>query len=191
MALTIDDLIRLYDDRGEAWHGGGALTLRQHALQCAWLAERDASPPGLIIACLLHDLGHLLNDLGEDAADHGLDDAHETRGAHALTGLFSPDVLAPIRLHVAAKRYLCAVDPTYAVSLAPASRHSLGLQGGPLTQGQCAAFLSVPGSADALSLRQWDDAATVAGAQTPGLEHYLPMMTRIAFTTGRRMVARR
>jgi phosphonate degradation associated HDIG domain protein len=189
MPLTINDIIRLYDDRGEAWYGGESVTQRQHALQCAWLAERDGAAPGLIIACLLHDLGHLVHDLGEDAADRGLDDAHELVAVRELAHLFPPAVLTPIRLHVTAKRYLCANEPGYLASLSPASRHSLELQGGPLSQGQGAAFMSVNWAEDALRLRRYDDDAKVREAPTPDLEHFRPMMTRLAFTTGRRMAA--
>lgn len=189
MPLSINDIIRLYDDRGEAWYGGEAVTQRQHALQCAWLAERDGAAPSLVIACLLHDLGHLVHDLGEDAAEHGMDDAHELRGAEHLTHLFPPAVIAPIRLHVAAKRYLCGNDPSYLAGLSPASRRSLELQGGPLTQGQSAAFMSVPWTEDAIRLRRYDDAAKVRDAQTPDLEHYRLLMTRLAFTPRHRMAA--
>lgn len=180
--LTVDDLINLYDDRGEAWYGGEAVTQRQHALQCAWLAERDGAAPSLLAACLLHDFGHLVHDLGEDVADRGLDDAHELRAAKELAHLFPPAVLSPIRLHVTAKRHLCTSEPGYLDALSPASRQSLQLQGGPLSEGQCAAFMSMPWSEDAIRLRRYDDEAKVPGAMTPDLEHYRPLLMRLAFT---------
>jgi phosphonate degradation associated HDIG domain protein len=189
MPLTVNDIIHLYDDRGEAWYGGEAVTQRQHALQCAWLAERDGGTPALIVACLLHDLGHLVHDLGEDAADRGLDDAHELRAAKELSHLFPPAVLGPIRLHVTAKRHLCLSEPGYLDALSPASRQSLELQGGPLTEGQAAVFLSVPWAEDAIRLRRYDDEAKVRNAPTPDLEHFRPLVSRMSFSTGRRMAA--
>ncbi len=191
MPLTVDDLITLYQQRGGAWYGGETVTQREHALQCAWLAEQAGSPPGLIIACLLHDLGHLLHEVDDDAARRVRADAHELHAASELAHLFPPAVLAPIRLHVTAKRHLCGAEPRYWATLSAASRRSLALQGGPLTQGQSAAFMSMPGSADALSLRRWDDAAQVAGTPTPDLEQYRPMMQRLSFRTARHLVAQR
>jgi phosphonate degradation associated HDIG domain protein len=189
--LTVNDIFRLYDQRADAWYGGEAVTQRQHALQCAWLAERDGAAPSLIVACLLHDFGHLVHDLGEDAAGRGLDDVHELRAAKDLAHLFPPAVLTPIRLHVTAKRHLCTSEPGYFAALSPASRQSLELQGGPLSAGQCAAFMSVPWSEDAIRLRRYDDAAKVRDARTPDLEHFRPAMQRLAFTSGRRMTAAR
>ena len=189
MPLTVNDIITLYHERGGSWYGGEAITQRQHALQGALLAEIDGCPDSLVLACLLHDLGHLVHDLGEDAAVRGVDDAHELRAVRELAHLFPSSVLTPIQLHVTAKRYLCANEPGYFDSLSPASRQSLEVQGGPLTQGQSAEFMTVPWADDALRLRRYDDAAKVRDKSTPDLEHFRPMMTRMAFTTDRRTAA--
>ncbi len=186
MPLTVNDIIRLYDERGEAWYGGEAVTQRQHALQGAWLAERDGAADSLVVACLLHDLGHLVHDLGEDAADRGLDDAHEMLAVKELAHLFPPSVLTPIRLHVTAKRFLCTGEPGYFDGLSTASRRSLELQGGPLSESQCAAFKSVSWADDAIQLRRYDDEAKSPDAKTPDLEHFRPLMLRLALTEGRR-----
>jgi phosphonate degradation associated HDIG domain protein len=180
MPLTVNDIVTLYNERAEGWYGGEAITQRQHALQCALLAEIDGCSDSLVLACLLHDLG-------EDAAVRGVDDAHEIRAVRALAHLFPPAVLKPIELHVTAKRYLCANEPGYFDGLSPASRQSLIVQGGPLTQGQGAVFMSVPYATDALSLRRYDDEAKVRDKTTPDLEHYLPLMTRLAYTSNRRI----
>ena len=86
------------------------------------------------MAALLHDVGHLLHDLPDDAPDDGIDDVHEQLGDHWLKKFFVPAVCDPVRLHVDAKRYLCAVEPDYLATLSPPSLHSLRLQGGPFTE---------------------------------------------------------
>jgi predicted HD phosphohydrolase len=125
---------------------------------------------------LLHDLGHLLHNLGEDVADRGLDDRHEYRAMPLLQTLFKPSVTEPIRLHVDAKRYLCAVDSTYWEALSPASKRSLELQGGIFSPEAAAAFIAQPYAADAVQLRIWDDRAKVANLSTPNLEHFTPIL---------------
>lgn len=184
--LSVADIFRLFDERGDAWYGGEPVTQRQHALQCAWLAERDGAEPSLIIACLLHDVGHLTQELGEDAAERGLDDTHELVAVKHLAHLYPPSVLTPIRLHVTAKRHLCTSEPTYFAGLSAASKRSLELQGGPLSASQCAAFRSVPWADDAIRLRRYDDLAKDRDAVTPDLEHYRPLLQRLSFTGSRR-----
>jgi predicted HD phosphohydrolase len=120
----------------------------------------------------LHDVGHLLHGLPEDAADRGVDARHEDGGAAWLAGHFGPEVAAPVRLHVAAKRYLCAVDTDYLGRLTPASLRSLELQGGPFDAAGVAAFEREPFHREAVRLRRWDDAAKVPGLPVPGLDHY-------------------
>jgi len=133
----------------------------------------------VVAAALLHDLGHLLHDLPEDIAEQGIDGRHEEAGAAWLGGHFGPAVVDPVRLHVAAKRYLCAVNPAYYDKLSEDSRQSLLLQGGPMSAAEVAAFDKLEHRAAALALRMIDDEAKVAGLQPPGLESYRAMARRL------------
>lgn len=168
----VDEIIALYDARGTAMYGGEAVTQTEHALQTAHLAEMDGSPSTLIAASLLHDIGHLVHDLPENAADLGVDDCHEALGARWLERHFGPAVTEPGKLHVAAKRYLCAVDATYLARLSPASQQSLVLQGGPMNADDAQAFERLPFASEAVKLRRWDDEAKVPGWAVEPLAHY-------------------
>ena len=168
----VDQIITLYHQRGDAMYGGEPVTQTEHALQTAHLAEADGSPATLIAAALLHDIGHLVHDLPENAADMGLDDRHEALGAQWLEAHFGPAVTEPGKLHVAAKRYLCAVDPSHLARLSPASVQSLELQGGPMSEHEARAFESLPFASDAIRLRRWDDEAKIPGWVVAPLEHY-------------------
>lgn len=175
---TMDEIQCLFQARGRAWYGGEAVSQLEHALQSAMFAERESAPPELVVAALLHDVGHLLHDLPEDAADQGVDDQHETVALDWLSRRFGPAVAEPVAMHVAAKRYLCAVDADYLARLSPASRQSLRVQGGPMTREEISSFEERPFFADALRLRRWDDAAKVAGLATPTLDHFAPWIQR-------------
>jgi len=168
----VDEILGLFARRGAATYHGEAVSQTEHALQAAELAEREGAPDHLIVAALLHDLGHLLDGQDEDLAARGIDGGHEEAGCAWLARHFGPEVTEPVRMHVAAKRYLCTVDPTYLDGLSPASRLSLSLQGGPMSAQGRAAFERHPAHADAIRLRRWDDAAKVPGLDVPGLEHY-------------------
>lgn len=176
MHPQLQHILQILTTKGHTQYGREAVSQLKHALQCAALAESDDRTPDLIAACLLHDLGHLLHDLGEDVADRGLDDRHEYRAMPLLQTLFKPSVTEPIRLHVDAKRYLCAVDPTYWDALSPASKHSLKLQGGIFSPEAAASFIAQPYAEDAVQLRIWDDRAKVASLSTPNLEHFTPIL---------------
>lgn len=168
----IDELFRLFAAKGNGAYFGEDVTETEHALQCAHLAERAGAPGEVIAASLLHDVGHLLHGLGEDIAERGIDSRHEEAGAAWLANHFVPAVSEPVRLHVAAKRYLCAIDPAYHAGLSPASRRSLDLQGGPMSPEEARRFEGLPHFTAAVALRRWDDAAKVPGLSVPGLEHY-------------------
>ena len=153
-------------------HYGEDVTETQHALQCATFARANGESPAVVAACLLHDYGHLVHDLGEDIADHGVDAHHETLGANRLARLFTPEVVEPVRLHVAAKRYLCWKLPHYYDGLSEASQKSLALQGGPMTDAEGHAFEQHPHYENAVILRRYDDMGKVADMKTPDFEAF-------------------
>jgi phosphonate degradation associated HDIG domain protein len=168
----VEDILRLFARRGASAYHGEAVSQAEHALQAAELAEREGAPDRLVVAALLHDVGHLLDGQDEDLAHRGVDGRHEEAGGAWLARHFGPEVIEPIRLHVAAKRYLCAVDPAYLDGLSPSSRLSLSLQGGPMEAEERAQFEANPYYRDAVRLRYWDDTAKVPGLEVPGLDHY-------------------
>ena len=173
---AIDDIFETFREHGTGAYLGEPVSIAEHSLQTATLAERDGAHSALVAAALLHDYGHLIHDLPEDSAEHGVDTSHEDVAYRFLTDLFGAEVAEPIRLHVAAKRYLCAVEPSYLEALSPASVLSLELQGGPFDEREAAAFAASPHAEDAVRLRRYDDAAKVAGAETPDLEHFRPVL---------------
>jgi [1-hydroxy-2-(trimethylamino)ethyl]phosphonate dioxygenase len=172
----VDEVMQLMRERGCGAYFGEPVSQLEHALQAAWFASEAGSAPALIAAALLHDIGHLLHDLGEEVMDRGLDTRHEEAGYSWLLARFGPGVAEPVRLHVVAKRYLCAVDPEYGASLSPASVQSLALQGGPFTKEQAREFEQLPGYDDAVRLRRWDDAAKQQGLVVPALEEYRALL---------------
>jgi phosphonate degradation associated HDIG domain protein len=177
MALTLDDITGLFHAKGAVQYGAEAVTQQQHALQCAYLAEQAGAAPTLIAAALLHDLGHLLAPERSPAAG-AADDLHQFMALPFLRGVFPEAVLAPIRLHVDAKRYLCQADPAYWAGLSKASKQSLVLQGGPFSAEEAAAFMGQAFAVDAVALRRWDDSATDPQARTPGWTHYAAVLQR-------------
>lgn len=162
----VEAILELFAARGAEAYLGEPVSQQEHALQAAYLAVRDGAPGPLIAAALLHDIGHLL-DLDESAAERGIDQRHEEQAARWLSAHFDPEVTEPIRLHVAAKRYLCAMEPAYLASLSPASVRSLELQGGPLTSPEIVRFEALPHHLDAVRVRRWDDQAKVPDWTVP------------------------
>ena len=167
------ELLAIYAGRATRRYGLSDINQLQHALQSAAHAERDGCSPATVLAALLHDVGHMIHDLGEDPASAGVDDVHEELGAQWLAERFGPDVAEPVRLHVAAKRYLCATEPGYFGKLSEDSVRSLELQGGPMSPDEVAAFRKLPFHAEAVQLRRYDEAAKDPRASTPDFDHYL------------------
>lgn len=177
MSLTLDEITELFHANGAVQYGAEAVTQQQHALQCAHLAESAGAPVTLVAAALLHDLGHLLVP-GRSPQTAAADDLHQFMALPFLRGVFPEVVLAPIRLHVDAKRYMCRVDPSYWAGLSPASKRSLVLQGGPFSEEEALAFMEQDFAADAVALRRWDDCAKDPLASTPGWTHYAALLQR-------------
>ena len=176
MALTISDICVLFARKGGRAYDGEPVTQIEHALQTAMRAEEEDATPALIAAALLHDLGHLLNDQGDSPTLRGVDDLHQFAALPFLRPLFPDAVLAPIQLHVDAKRYLCATRDGYYEALSADSKRSLALQGGIFAPEQASAFIAQPFAQDAVRVRLWDDLAKVDGATTPPLAHFVAML---------------
>jgi len=183
MALTLIDVTQLLTVEGDNQYGGEAVSQLEHALQCAALAEQAGETPQTITAALLHDIGHLLAKTGRiqaSASTESGDDLHQYVALPFLRGLFSSAVLEPIRLHVDAKRYLCATDPSYWSTLSTASKHSLIMQGGVYTPPQAAEFEAQSFAQEAVRLRRYDDLAKMPETLTPALPHFLKIMHSVA-----------
>ena len=174
MQINIDEIVRLFGERGDSEYGGEAVTQLEHALQAATFAQQQDGTSAEITAALLHDVGHLLHYLPDDAPDQGIDDQHELLAARWLEKRFGSDVVDPVRLHVAAKRYLCTIAAGYYEALSAPSQKSLRLQGGKMNPEELNAFRNEPHFESAVRLRRWDDAAKIVGMATPALSHFLP-----------------
>lgn len=170
----------IYAGRANKRYGLTSISQAQHALQGAMLAEAQGAEPALIVATLLHDVGHMIHDLGEAPADEGVDDRHEDLGADWLADWFGPEVSEPVRLHVEAKRYLCFAEPDYLARLSDDSLTSLALQGGAMNAAEAMAFLLTPWASQAVDLRRLDEAAKDPAAVTPELSHWRRMIETLA-----------
>lgn len=158
-----------------------AITELEHGLQCAALARRDGADDATVAAALLHDVGHLLvGDLFPIDAALDRDWEHEAVGARYLARWFGPEVTEPVRMHVAAKRFLVATEPAYAARLTPSSVRSLAVQGGPMSADEQAAFAAQPGAAAAVAVRRWDDEGKDPTVTVEPFSVYEPMLRRLA-----------
>ncbi len=179
MQLTTDTLLDLMARRGSGLYGLSAVTQIEHALQSAKLATDRGLSEELVIAALFHDVGHLFIGDDKNLAAEGIDDLHEETAAKSLAQVYGAAVAEPVRLHVAAKRYLCGANPDYYGKLSQDSKDSLALQGGPMRADELADFDRLEHRAAALALRIIDDEAKVTGLATPGLETYRDMAARL------------
>lgn len=171
-AGLVDALFRYLKERGQS-HYDESVTQLEHALQAAWLAEQQGGSATEIAAALLHDIGHFVMDENDAQSSFQESDwCHETVGAELLAPFFTAATLAPIRLHVAAKRYLCSVDADYRASLSPASQRSLELQGGVMSASERLELEQHPQFESVIRVRRWDDGAKVPDLEVPDLEHY-------------------
>jgi len=181
----VNEIFEAFEKRGFTAYFGEPVSVLEHSIQAAAAAEQAGAAPSLVVAALLHDVGHLIHRVPEDVADRGINSHHEEQAYNWLSQHFGPEVTEPIRLHVAAKRYLCRVEPDYIRGLSPASIKSLGLQGGPLIDEEAEEFIRSPYFQRAILIRRWDDLAKVPGMVGPDLQHFRSLLE----STSRREVA--
>ena len=175
----VDFIADIFERRGAESYLGEPVTMSQHMLQGAVLAEREGAPDELVAAALLHDIGHYTSEFGPYSPEDTEDNHHDEAGAKVLEHFFPPVVVECVRLHVAAKRYLCATDPAYWNKLSVASRHTLELQGGPMSPDEVAAFERNPFHKEALRVRIWDEGGKDPAMSTPDVRHYVPLLQRV------------
>lgn len=175
---SVEALVDLLVRRGAGQYGYEPVTQLAHALQAAFLAEQAGEADAVVAAALLHDIGHLVDGADVTELERGRDDCHELKALPLLSQWFGEEVLAPIRLHVEAKRYLCATEPGYHEGLSEASRASLAVQGGVFDAASAAAFIAQPHAEAAVRLRRYDDAAKDPRCATPPPMHYLAVLQR-------------
>lgn len=169
----------IFERRGAESYLGEQVTMSEHMLQGACLAEQDNASDELVVAALLHDIGHYTSEFGTYSPEDRKDKYHDAAGARVLEPYFPPVITQCVRLHVAAKRYLCAVDPDYLGQLSKPSIHSLSLQGGPMNEEEVAEFESSPFHKEAIMVRKWDDEGKVAGMKTKSFGDYTDMLQKI------------
>jgi [1-hydroxy-2-(trimethylamino)ethyl]phosphonate dioxygenase len=174
------DILALYGARGVQAYFGERVSMAEHGLQAAHFAQAEGAPEALVVAALLHDIGHLLEAMPDAIDDWTADARHEEVGARWLARHFDASISEPVRLHVPAKRYLCATDAGYFARLSAASVHTLKLQGGPMSAPEVAQFEAQALYREAVRLRHWDDQGKVAGLKTMPLEAYASLIERLA-----------
>jgi gamma-butyrobetaine dioxygenase len=184
----VDAIAELFASAGAADYLGEPVTVATHLLQAGALAQAAGAAPALVAAALLHDVGHLR---GADALADGIessgrelmagtDNNHGERGAQWLAQWFPASVTEPVRLHVAAKRYLCAAEPAYFGQLSEASVCTLSVQGGPMSDAEAREFEREPYAANAIAVRRWDDQAKDPQYEAPELVHFRPLLTGLS-----------
>ena len=175
----------IFERRGSESYLGEAVSMAQHMLQGAWLAEQDEAPDELIVAALLHDIGHYTGEFGTYSPEDTKDKYHDVAGAHVLEPFFPLVVTECVRLHVAAIRYLCAKEPAYVDELSKASVHSLSLQGGPMSLEEVTAFEKNSFHQQAVRVRKWDDGGKVAGMKTKTFGEYASLIQCVVDRQGK------
>jgi len=175
----VEFIADIFERRGAESYLGEPVTMSEHMLQGAWLAEQDGAPEELVAAALLHDIGHYTSEFGTYSPDDVEDKHHDEAGGEVLAPFFPPVIVECVRLHVSAKRYLCATDPTYFSKLSPASVHTLSLQGGPMSVEEVKEFRRNPFHEEAVRVRIWDEGGKVADMKTRAFRDYVPLLGRV------------
>lgn len=173
-----DIIFQLFAKNGHSDYGSEPVNQLEHALQAAFIAERQFEEDYFVLACLLHDIGHILHEFPDNAPTFGVDDFHENLGNEFLKRLFPLFITEPIRLHVEAKRYLCGKNSEYFEILSEASKTSLNLQGGKMNSSEISKFEKNPFFIDAIKLRLIDDKAKIKGLKTKKIDDYLPLFLK-------------
>jgi predicted HD phosphohydrolase len=187
----VDFLADIFERRGGEEYLGEPVTMAEHMLQGAHFAEQAGEPEIIVVATLLHDIGHFTSEFGTFSMNDVEDRHHEEAGAKVLERFFPKLVTDCVRYHVAAKRYLCAARPEYLGKLSEASIHSLNLQGGPMNEGEVLAFELNQNCPAIIRVRTYDDAGKEAGLTTQLFSYYAPMVQRIVDAHCNGMAGRR
>jgi len=175
-------IYEIIERRGHESYLGEGLSMREHMLQTAFLAENEGGSDEEIAVALLHDIGHFTDEFPEKSLEKGLNNFHEDCGANILSGFFPETVVVAVRHHVEAKRYLCATESGYFACLSAASVNSLNVQGGPMNEAEVTIFEGHTHKNLFVKVRKWDDAAKVVGMSTPPFSHYVPVLERVLIT---------
>ena len=175
----VEFIADIFERRGAESYLGEQVSMSEHMLQGAVLAEAEGAPEELVAAALLHDIGHYTSEFGPMSLGDARDNYHEESGAMVLAPFFPPVITECVRLHVPAKRYLCATDKGYHDRLSEASKHTLMLQGGPMSAEEVKDFESNPFHREAVRVRIWDDEGKKPGVVTPEFRHYVPLLQRV------------
>jgi phosphonate degradation associated HDIG domain protein len=176
---AVTTIAALFASEGAADYLGEPVSQAAHMLQAGALAEQAGATPELIAAALLHDVGHFTGTRTGQDLMRGTDNWHGEQGAAWLAQWFGPEVTEPVRLHVAAKRYLCAVEPDYESRLSAASVYTLGVQGGPMRPDEITEFEASPHADAACQVRRWDDQAKEPAAAVLPFEHFAPVLAAL------------
>jgi phosphonate degradation associated HDIG domain protein len=168
----------IFERRGGEEYLGEPVTMARHMLQGATIAENSGLDEEIIVAALLHDIGHFTSEFGTYSPDDTADKYHEDAGAALLAPFFPAVITDCVRHHVAAKRYLCATRPVYLRRLSAASVHTLSLQGGPMSADEVAEFEKNPNLAAIIQVRYLDEAGKRPDMTTPDFAHFAPMVQR-------------
>jgi len=179
----VDFIGSIFERCGDEEYLGEPVTMGEHMLQGATIAERTGQPEEIIVGALLHDIGHFTSEFGTFTMDDTEDRHHEDAGAEVLERFFPSVITDCVRYHVAAKRYLCATRPEYFRRLSEASVHSLNLQGGPMSAEEVAEFEKNPNLDQIIAVRYLDDAGKRPDMQTPDFWHFAPMVRRMVRQT--------
>jgi 2-amino-1-hydroxyethylphosphonate dioxygenase (glycine-forming) len=177
----IDDVFALFDLYGAEDYIGEPVSQLEHASQAAQLAENEGYDEEVILAALLHDIGHLCAHTHHYERMEGFGvKSHEQIGADYLRRHGLPERIAQlVENHVRAKRYLTFKYPEYYHNLSEASKKTLEFQGGKMTENEAIAFESEELFATSIKMRTWDEKAKETNMPLPDMNKYKEMALRL------------